>query len=346
MNPSPDKTSILVTGGTGFVGSYLLRYLVNTGYTNIRATKRSSSAMDLVAPVQDQIEWVEADLLDVPALEDAMEGITQVYHCAALISFSPKDVSKMMTINQKGTENVVNIALHKGIKKLVHVSSIAALGRNQESNIVSEKDKWERHKQNSNYSISKYLAEQEVWRGMAEGLQVAIVNPAVILGAGRWNEGPLKLFGLVWKNFPFYPKGVSGFVDVRDVARFMIQVMESDISGERFILSSENLSFKGLQEDIASELNRNKPSILVSPFIQEVAWRLERLRGFFLPNHDPLITRETAAHSSKQFHYSNDKSKQFLSFSYIPIQQTIQETSKLFLEASKNNFSSKFLDLY
>lgn len=346
MSSSPNKTNILVTGGTGFVGSYLLRYLVNAGYTNIRATKRSSSAMDLVAPIQDQIEWVEADLLDVPALEDAMEGIKQVYHCAALISFAPKDVPKMMMINQKGTENIVNLALHKGIKKLVHVSSIAALGRNQQSNVVSEKDKWERNKNNSNYSISKYLAEQEVWRGMAEGLDVAIVNPAVILGAGRWNEGPLKLFGLVWKNFPFYPKGISGFVDVRDVARFMIQLMESDISGERFILSSENLSFKKLQEDIALRLKRKKPSILVNPFIQEIAWRLERIRGFFLSNHDPLITRETAAHSSKQFHYSNDKSKQLLPFEYIPIEQTIEETSKLFLTASTDDFKSKYLDLY
>ena len=302
--------------------------------------------MDMVAPVMDKVTWVEADILDILALEEAMEGVEQVYHCAALISFDPKEVKKMMEVNQKGTEQVVNTALHCGIKKLVHVSSIAALGRNKNGSHLSEDSKWERSKHNSNYAISKYLAEHEVWRGMAEGLDVAVVNPSVIIGSGRWDDGPLKMFKLVWKNFPFYPKGVSGFVDVRDVARYMILLMESDISGQRFILNSINLSFKNFQERIAEELDRKKPSILVNPIIQQIAWRLEWVRGLFMRNLNPLITRETAEHSSRIYYYENEKSLKNFEFSYIPIEQTIKQTSKQFKEASEDNFCSKYLPLH
>ena len=302
--------------------------------------------MDMVAAVKDQIEWVEADILDVPALEEAMKGIRQVYHCAALISFDPRDARKMRQINQTGTENVVNIALHSGVEKLVHVSSIAAIGRRKNGSIISEKTKWERSKFNSNYAISKHLAEQEVWRGMAEGLDVGIVNPSVIIGSGRWDEGPLKLFKLGWKNYPFFPKGASGFVDVRDVARFMIRLMESDISGERFILNSGNCSFKQIQFSIAEALDRKKPYLLVSPLVQQIAWRLEWLRARLSRNYAPLITRETAEHSSRVYYYDNQKSIESFNFEYIPVEQTIAETSRQFIQASNNGFTSKYLPLY
>lgn len=344
MSDDLNKT-IFVTGGTGLLGSYLLRYLVQKGYTNIRALKRPSSTMDLVAPVKDQIEWIEGDILDLFLLEDAMHEVQQVYHCAAIVSFDPRHYDKMTEINQLGTENIVNAALYKGIEKLVHVSSIAAIGRTKKEKHISEKSKWSRTKFNTQYAISKYLAEQEVWRGIAEGLNAAIINPSLILGSGHWHKGFLKLFKMTWKNFPFYPPGTTGFVDVRDVARIMIILMEKPIVSERFIISAENMSFKQLQEQLAFQLNRKAPTYAVNSAMRELAWRFEWLRSQFSAQYSPLITRDTAMNSSRTYFYHNEKSIEQLNFQYTPLKYTIEETAKQFLDASKDSFKPKFLPL-
>lgn len=343
MSTTKDK-QILVTGGTGFLGSYLLRYLVREGYTRIRATRRKHSRMDLVAEVADRVEWVETDVLDTLGLEDAMQDVAQVYHGAAIVSFDPRDVDEMRRINVDGTANVVNAALHANVEKLVHVSSIAAIGRTKQSKIITEKTKWERSKLNSEYGISKYLAEQEVWRGAAEGLNIAIVNPSVILGSGRWDEGPLKFFKLVHRQYPFYTTGTSGFVDVRDVARFMLLLMESDISRERFILNAENLTFQTLMNEIAQQLGKKPPSIKVTPFTQQVVWRLEWLRSRLF-GAKPLITREVAQRATASLFYENDKSLSVFDFEYTPIRQTIAETAAQFSEAAQADFKTMYLPL-
>jgi dihydroflavonol-4-reductase len=326
------------------VGSYLLRYLIEEGYTNIRALRRPTSKMDLVAPVADQIEWVEGDILDIPSLEEAFQDIEQVYHCAALISFDPNDRKQMMVVNGEGTANVVNVALANNVEKFIHTSSIAAIGRPKIGATISEATSWERSKYNSNYAISKYLAEQEVWRGWAEGLQVGVVNPAIILGGGRWDEGPLKLFKLAWKEFPFYPAGSSGFVDVRDVARFMIQLMESDINGQRYLLSSTNSAIREVMNSIAYHAKKKKPWLKVTPFIQQIAWRIEWIRARFF-GASPLITRETAAHSSRLFFYDNKKSIETFDFDYIPLEETLSETTQLFQQAAQQDFAPRLLPL-
>ncbi|MBK8704119.1 MAG: NAD-dependent epimerase/dehydratase family protein [Saprospiraceae bacterium] len=186
-NATPD---ILVTGGTGFIGSYLLRYLVQNGYTRIRALRRPNSKMDMVAEIQDKIEWVECDLLDVLGLEEAMEGIRYVYHCAALVSMNRRDAQRLIEVNREGTANMVNWSLEKGVEKFLHVSSIAAIGHNKHAEFIDENCHWERSGKLSYYALSKYQAEQEVWRGVAEGLNAVVVNPSVVLGSGRWKEGP------------------------------------------------------------------------------------------------------------------------------------------------------------
>jgi nucleoside-diphosphate-sugar epimerase len=337
-------TPIFITGATGFLGSYLLRYLVHYGYQHIRAVRRAKSDLSLVADIVDQVEWVEGDVLNPVFLEESMSGMRQVYHCAAVISFDPRDRQKMMTINVEGTANVVNTALHLGIEKLVHVSSIAALGRTKQQTEISEKADWVRSKYNSNYAISKYLSEQEVWRGMAEGLNVAIVNPSIILGSGRWDEGPLKLFQLAWKNFPFYTQSHTGFVDVRDVARFMVKLMESNISAQRYILSAEDLSFQKILHTMAEQLGAKPPYIAVTPLIQQFIWRWEWLRTRLFGG-SPLITRETAANAGRSYRYINEKSKAAFDFEYVPILQTIAEAGKQFKEATQNDFEAKVLPL-
>lgn len=336
-NSTPGEQPVLITGATGFLGSYLLRSLIKSGHQNIRALRRPNSDQALVADIQAEVEWVEGDLLDPGSLEEAMQGIRQVYHCAAIVSFDPRKVRTMLRVNVEGTANVVNAALWEGVDKLVHVSSIAAIGRSPEEKNVSENTKWQRSPLHSNYAISKYLSEQEAWRGMAEGLNVSVVNPSVILGSGRWEDGPLQLFRMGWKAFPFYATGVSGFVDVRDVAHAMIRLMQEENSGQRYIISGENLSFKAVQEMISEGLGKRAPRYRVNAFVQEIAWRVEWLRTRF-GGPPPLITRETARHANAVYYYDNSKSLKDLQLTYTPIAETIAAVCRQFSEAAANGF--------
>jgi dihydroflavonol-4-reductase len=347
-----DSDSILITGATGFVGSYLTRYLVNMGYKRIIAMKRSTSRMGMVTEVVDNVQWVEGDVLDMPFLEEILRGysITHIFHCAAVVSFNPRNREEMYDINVNGTANLVNAALECGIKKFIHVSSIAAIGRVKNEIHVSENNKWQRSPLNSHYAISKYLGEQEVWRGIAEGLNAAIVNPTVILGSQYWESGTGKLFEQVWSGLRFYTEGVTGYVDVRDVVRFMVLLMESEIeklpdglSGKRFLLNGENLPYKTLFEQIADVLGKKKATIRVTPFLREVAWRVEWLKSK-ITGVSPLITQETAQASGTTFYFNNEKSlNSFPTFHYTPIKQTIIETGNQFLYCQKSGEKCSWL---
>lgn len=332
---------ILVTGGTGFVGSYLLRLLVKSGY-RVRALRRANSPLDLVSEVAEQVEWVDADVTDLGALEDAFQGVTHVCHCAAMVSFHPRDLRRMMQVNVEGTANIVNLSLAHGIKRLIHVSSIASLGRTRERTHLDENSKWIGGKGNSNYAISKFLSEQEVWRGQAEGLTTAIVNPAIILGSGFWDVGSGRFFKQVYQGLKFWPVGRSGFVDVRDVAQFMLLLLESDISGERYILNTRDTAYREFFQLVASALGVKPPSIKVTPLLAEIAWRVEWLKEKIL-RMDPVVTRESARSSVAGYYYSNAKSLTMPGFFYRPLEQTIQETATQFLEAAKEGFAPKVL---
>lgn len=317
---------IFITGATGLVGSYLSRALIQQGY-KIRASKRKTSKMDLVQDIKSQIEWVEGDILDIPFLEKAIEGVDMVFHCAAIISFSPKEKKKMMAINVEGTANIVNVCLHHHTAKLIHTSSIAAIGRPEHSNLITEKTKWQESELNTNYAKSKFQAELEVWRGHYEGLNIGIVNPSIILGAGYWNHGSSRLFTTVQKGLKYYPLGATGFVDVRDVAKAMILVAESEKTSERYIINGSNVPYRYLFDTIAQELDVTKPSIAVSPFLRKLSWRLEKIRSFFT-GKSPLITKDTALLSSLSYEYANAKSIQELGMEYITLEKTITDTAR------------------
>jgi nucleoside-diphosphate-sugar epimerase len=336
--------NILVTGGTGLLGSYLLRYLVKEGYSNIRALKRTSSSMVLVEPIQEKIEWINGDILDVFALEDAMKGVNQVYHCAALVSSKPRQYQEMMEVNKEGTSNLVNACLHEGIEKLVHVSSIAALGRRKKLKEINENTKWEKSNWNSQYALSKYQAEMEVWRGSAEGLNIAIVNPSVILGSGFWDYGVGPLFKRIWDGFRYFPIGTTGFVDARDVARFMIKLMESDISNERYILNATNLSYQDFFSKIAKVLDKKAPDIKVGKYKKELAWRLDWLKSK-LTGSERLITKNSAVHTSRTFVYDNTKSTEVFDFQYLPIEKTIADMGSQFKKAATQKWQPDYLPL-
>lgn len=335
------KQKILVTGGTGFLGSYLLRMLVRDG-RQVRATCRDGSRRDLLREIESKIEWIEADVNDLPAMEEAFEGVSEVFHCAAMVSFHPRDVRQMMHTNVEGTANVVNLCLENGVRKLVHVSSIAAIGRTKQRPRLDEKSSWVAGKLNSNYANSKFQAEMEVWRGEAEGLKVGIVNPAIILGSGFWDSGSTRFFKQLHDGLKFYPVGRSGFVDVRDVARFMILLMDSPISGERFILNAENLNYLEFFKKVASHLEIQPPSIRVEPWLAEIGWRIEWLKEKLL-GIPPVITKETARTSSHSFFYENAKSRSVFGFEYRDLDLTLAEISEQFLTASRSGFAPAVL---
>lgn len=313
-------TSVLVTGASGLVGSHLLKKLLCEG-KKIKAIYRKDIP-DVKG--KENIEWVEGDILDVISLEKAMKHVDHVYHCAAVVSFNPAMKDLMFKTNIEGTANIVNIALETGVKKLCFVSSVAALGKTTPGKEVTESSIWSEDANNSNYGKSKYLAEVEVWRGVAEGLEAVIVNPVIILGSGNWDEGSTKLFKSVYEEFPWYTEGVNGFVDAMDVASAMFQLMESKISGERFILSSEDITYKELFTTIANNFHKKPPTKKVTPLIANIVWRLEAIKSLFTKKQ-PLVTKETAKSAQSFVYHYNSKIKSFLpDFKYTPIEVTIK----------------------
>ncbi len=332
---------ILVTGGTGLVGAHLL-YQLTQKEVKVRALRRTTSSISQTEKIfsfytsqpekyYSKIEWVEGDILDIDSLLQAMNGIEKVYHTAAMVSFNPKDKAEIMETNVTGTANVVNACLGKKIKKLCYVSSIAALGRAGNNGITTEKSEWKKDQKISSYSLSKYEAEREVWRGMAEGLKAVIVNPAIILGAGNFNAGSSRMFQTVYNGLKFYTRGINGYVDVNDVAKAMILLMEGNFSGERFILNSEDLSYKKLFEIMAQSLGVEPPGHKAGMVLSELSWRLLKVQSL-LTGKKPLITRQTAKTANRFYHYSNEKFVKATGMRFTPMAESIKRTAKIFLK--------------
>lgn len=327
---------VLITGGTGFVGAYIIKELIEKGY-NVRAIRRSKKLPFFIsADILDKAEWVDGDVLDVMALDDAMRGIDAVIHSAASISFARKDRKQMYKVNIDGTANVVNLALENGIKKLVHISSISALGRTSSGERVTEEKKWVESKLNTHYGITKNKAEREVWRGISEGLNAVIINPSTVLGYGNWHDGSCAIFKNVYREFRWYTTGINGFVDVGDVAKVAVLLMESDINEERFILNSENWEFRQLFNMIAEGFGKKRPSLEATPWLSSIAWRLEKVKSS-LANRKPLLTRETAKIALSKTYWQNDKILKALpGFSFLSLEQCIKKACKNYADAISN----------
>jgi nucleoside-diphosphate-sugar epimerase len=327
---------VLVTGGTGFIGSYIIKELVQKGYA-VRALRRSTSKLPffISAEIFDKIEWVDGDVLDVVSLENAMQSADEIIHAAAIVSFYKKDKKKMMQVNVEGTANVVNMALEKNISRFVHVSSVAALGRTITGDIVNEEKKWQLNKLNTNYATSKYKAEMEVWRGIGEGLNAVIINPSTVLGFGDWNTTSCRIFKTIYDEFPWYTTGINGFVDIEDVARATVLSMESNISEERFIVNGDNWSFQKLFNAIADCFKKRHPYKEATPFLAGLAWRMERIKSFF-KGDKPMLTKENARVAQSKTYFDNNKILKALpQFSFTPLQNTIEKACKKYLDAIK-----------
>ena len=329
---------VLVTGATGFLGSHLIIDLLENGedvrglYRNINSISKTKSLFSLYKKdfLFDRINWVLGDINDIPSLEIAFQNIEYVYHCAALITFEPKKETVLRKINIEGTANIVNFCLEYKIKKLCHVSSIAALGDLRNSNnLIDEMLEWNPEKSHSDYAISKYGAEMEIWRGQQEGLNVVIVNPGVIIGAGFWENGSGKIFSTVSKGILFYTKGTTGFVAVNDVTKIMLLLMKREWKGERFIIVSENIVFRDLINNIAAQLKVREPQIYAKKWMTDVAWRLDWLLCTLFFKKRKLSKNIAKSLHAKDF-YSNEKIKKQLDYNFIPVVDCVVTTSKYF----------------
>jgi len=323
---------VLVTGGTGLVGAHLIYHLLLENEF-VKAIHQKASDLTRVKKVlsyytsdfeylYSKIIWVEADICDITSLETAFQDVTNVYHCAALVSFDPRDYHKMRKINIEGTANVVNSCIENSVKKLCFVSSIAAVEKNKAGQLIDETGNWNSNNKKSDYAISKYGGEMEVWRASQEDVEVIIVNPGVILGSGFWHQGTGNLFTKIYKGFRFFSEGVTGFVGVQDVVQIMHQLMKSELKNERFIIIAENLSYKDLFFQIADTFGVKRPNIKVSPMLSEFYWRFDYLKSK-LTGSAPLLTKATAESSLSKNYFSAQKIKEALGFEFEPLEKTI-----------------------
>ncbi|WP_372794288.1 SDR family oxidoreductase [Lutibacter sp.] len=330
---------ILVTGGTGLLGAHLLYHLLLENDT-VKAIHRMKSDLKTVKNVFSyysddfeaifqKIEWVEADITDVCLLEEAFENVTEVYHSAALVSFNPKDYKEMRKINIEGTSNIVNLCIAKKVKKLCFVSSIATIEKSVKSKIIDEDCEWNPETNNYGYAISKYGAEMEVWRASQEGVEVVIVNPGVILGAGFWHNGSGAIFSKIKSGLPFYSEGITGFVSVNDVVKSMILLMNSELKNERYILVSENISFKEVFFKIADGFGEKRPSIKVSIIMSAIGWRLEKIKTI-LTGKTPMLTKQSSRSIHYKQYYSSEKIKRALNYKFEPISETVKNVCELY----------------
>ncbi len=325
---------ILVSGATGFVGSYLVCELLRQN-KKVRALRRSSSSLNefeficqiqnITAKELEHLEWFNADILDLGDLELAFDGIDEVIHAAAIVSFLPSQQAMMQQVNVEGTANMVNLALHFGVKKFGYLSSIAAIGRSINGAAINENTKWETSEHNTAYSETKLAAEMEVWRGIQEGLNAVMVNPGVIIGACDFTKGTGKMFETAKNGLKFYTPGVNGFVDVRDVVTILLQLMQRNISGERYILVSENYPFRQFYDEACTAFSQPKPKFNTPRWLGSLGYRLLAIRSV-ITGKAPLLTKETTHAAYQQYAYDTTKIKQTLGVEFISVKDTIDWT--------------------
>ena len=321
---------ILVTGGTGLVGSHLLLYLSRKGH-HIRALYRQKNNIEKTRNLFEQysgetnqlfnqIEWVFADITDISTLEPVFMNITQVYHVAAQVSFNPKDKASLMLINHSGTANMVNLALEHKIDKFLYVSSIATLGLYD--NPITEQTHWNWKEPHSDYAISKFLGEMEVWRAGQEGLPAVIVNPSVILGAHFWEKGTGQVIEKLGKGLKFYPTGSNGFVDVWDVVKAMADLMQSSIANESYIVSAYDITYKEFFETMARTLHKKPPQYAMSKIWANLLWLGSKFQSFWSSKNQGL-SKNLIDTLFQEHHYTSDKLVSALDFHFIPFQAAI-----------------------
>ncbi len=308
-----------VTGATGLLGRFIIEAL-NTSSAHCFGMKRPHSD---IAHLKDYaVVWKDADILDFTALSEAIKGATTIVHTAALVSFKPNDGEQLYKINVEGTRNVVNACLQQGVDRLIHISSVAALGRQKGVTEIDENHKWVDSKLNSEYAESKYLAELEVYRGQEEGLKIDIINPSVILAQSDWNKSSSQIFKYAWKNRPFYTGGSINYVDVRDVVKIVLALIERDSLGSRIIANAGSISLKEFLGEIAFRFHKKPPQVLIPPSMVTIFAYLEVIRSR-ITGKAPIVSPQSARTSNENFFYKNIKATQELGIHFQPLADTL-----------------------
>ena len=303
----------------------------------MRAIDRSEKTIEKVtevfslyganASLISKIEWFKADITDVPSMIPAFYGVKKVYHCAAFISFNPKDYREMRKVNIHGTAIIVNLSIDAKVNKICFVSSIASIGNSIYGEPSTEENEWNPQDDNSGYSITKFGAEMEVWRASQEGVDVVIVNPGIILGGGFWNAGSGKLFTKIFHGLKFYTEGKTGFVGVKDVVKTMVFLTNSTIKNERFILVSENKSYKEVFFLIADALKKKRPYKRIHRWKMELLWRVSSFLSI-ITGKEPLLSKYAAKSANSTSLYTSKKVQEILPFKFQTIEAVVKEVSE------------------
>ncbi len=316
---------ILVTGATGLVGTQICKYLVKEQIA-CKGLKRPDSVID--EDLINTVTWIEGDVLDIQSVEEALEDVDTVLHAAALISFYSKDFDRMNEVNVYGTANMINASLRAKVDRFVHISSVAALGKAKNTIPVNENTLWSNSADTSHYAESKYFAELEVWRGQEEGLSTIILNPSVVLGPGNLNASSTRLFKYAWDEGLFYPGGALNYIDLRDLAKATLQLMRSQVEGERFIVSAGSISYQSFFEMAADAFHKKPPSIKLTPLTAALVLIAERIKSLVLRT-PPRVSRESLQFSDLHDLYDNTKIKKYLDFDFTSIKDTIAWSCEL-----------------
>jgi dihydroflavonol-4-reductase len=339
---------VFVTGGTGYVGSHLLYNLIQLDEP-VRALYRNKEKLDyflkfrkfypeVTDQMMEKIEWVKGDMLDYYSLSECLSGVTRVYNTAGLVSFHAEDKQKLFQINVLGTAHLVNACLEQNVERVCHVSSISAMGDPKDGQPIDESRLWSKNTSPSPYSFSKFRGEMEVWRGTNEGLKAVIVNPSVIIGPGMWYGSWEGIFRQIYTGLKYYPVGSSGYIDVQDVVKVMIRLMESEVTGERFILSAENLSHREVLNYMAEAMKKPLPVQALTQLKIRIACQFEKIRSK-VSGSRPRITRQSMKSSTSVTSYSNRKLLQSMPFDFTPVKKSLSSSVNFFLEEKKGDSS-------
>lgn len=321
---------IFVTGGTGLLGRQILSDLLVESSEEICALKRKTSKIPTNL-ASSKINWIDGDLLDFDVINEAVRNANKIYHCAAMVSYNPRKKTEMIRTNSKSTKLLVDLSLKHNIEKFCFISSIATLGESIGDSLITENIPFDTNAENSAYSLSKYYSELEVWRGIEEGLNAIILNPSIIIGSGDWTKSSSNMFLTVWNELKIYTEGVCGFVYSKDVSKAAINLMNSDVKNENFIVSAENKTFKEIFDAIAANLGKKKPKWKPSKSLAIIFAQFENIKSFLF-NTNPLITKETAETAYKRNLYSSGKLINTINFQFTPINKAIEQTAKIFVD--------------
>ena len=326
---------IAITGASGLLGKFIASKFISEGEKIVGLTRSKSKTLES-GHLQDNISWREVNILDPISLNESLKDVHTVIHAAALVSFNQRRTKKIFDTNATGTKNVVDACLAVGVKKLIHISSVAALGRQKGMHLVNEGSTWVNNAIRSDYALSKYQAELEVYRGYEEGLHVSIVNPSVILAPSDWNSSSSQIFKYIWNENRFYTDGTLNFVDARDVANMVSVLCTNDFNGERFIANANHISFKNIFNEIAKRFNKKSPTIKVNPPVTDIMAFLEGIRSF-LTNEEPIITKQTVQMAGESFYYDNKKAVEKLKISFQTLEETLDFCCNHYLQKNTTN---------